>query len=153
MSNGKSDYVTWKRLEGGRSVLLDLKSGRYYTLNETGTMVWELTLTHVDIANAASRIGRICSQDPAAIEQDVRDLVNLFTKKGLLGPTPLGIRETSEALAEQEAASQPYVKPVMEEHEAVRELTASGTYVEPTTYTAPTTYYTYTYSSHYWYPN
>jgi hypothetical protein len=33
------DHITWKNLESG-TVLLDLRSSNYYTLNETATKIW-----------------------------------------------------------------------------------------------------------------
>lgn len=37
----KFQHVTWRSLEG-ESVLLNLETGIHFTLNETGTAVWEL---------------------------------------------------------------------------------------------------------------
>jgi hypothetical protein len=137
MQMEKSGYVTWKKLEGGKSVLLDLKSGRYYTMNETATVVWELAAAHVPTDEIVRRVGLTFESGFANRASDVRELVNALTEKGFLCKAAIGDAEAPVATG----TLQPYVKPTLEEHEAVQEITAAGTGGSR----GP--------DGHYWYPN
>jgi len=147
MGYEKSEYVTWKRLEGGRGVLLDLKSGRYYTLNETATMVWDLAATHMPVDRIAEKVSETFRADLAEVEADVRALVDMLSDKGFLQKTALGVVDGA-AVCESEKA---YQKPAIEEHEAIKEVTAGsrGASCSTTSSCGSSSCGTV----HYWYPN
>lgn len=74
----KSKDVTWKVLDG-ETVLLNLDTGIYFTLNATGTEVWEL----YDSQTSLAEITRVlCEQFDVTMEQAQRDLIELT--QGLL---------------------------------------------------------------------
>ena len=68
----------------GETVLLDLSTGRYYTLNRVGSLIWELcagTQTISDIHTV------LCDRFDVAPERALDDLVTLvnqLTQEGLL---------------------------------------------------------------------
>ena len=68
----------------GETVLLDLGTGRYYTLNQVGSLIWELctgTQTISDIHTV------LCDRFDVARERALDDLVTLvtqLTEEGLL---------------------------------------------------------------------
>lgn len=69
----KNKNVAWKVLDG-ESVVLNLDSGIYFTLNTTGTAVWE----RIDGATSLEEIGRgLCEQFEITVEQAQRDLLEL----------------------------------------------------------------------------
>jgi len=69
----RSKNVAWKVLDG-ESVVLNLDSGIYFTLNTTGTAVWE----RIDGATSLEEIGRgLCEQFEITVEQARRDLLEL----------------------------------------------------------------------------
>jgi hypothetical protein len=68
----------------GEMVLLNLNTGRYYTLNTVGTMVWELCMagkTLEDIHQALCVQFEVSSE---RAEQDLFELVNQLEQEGLL---------------------------------------------------------------------
>jgi hypothetical protein len=135
-----SEHVSWKQLDAGRSIMLDLRSGRYYTLNETATGIWE-HLTHASsVQDVVQELARTFEVDAAEIEKDVRDLVNSLSQKGFLtkAEAPAEMPEANPIAAPGVS----YVRPILEEHEAVTEVTA-GT----------DDYSSCGYGVHYWYPN
>lgn len=79
----KGEHVTWKALEG-ESVLLNLETGVYFTLNETGTAAWEL----FDGATSLATIGEaLCTRFdvlPEQARQDLLDLTHTLLKEGLV---------------------------------------------------------------------
>lgn len=69
----KNKNVAWKVLDG-ESVVLNLDSGVYFTLNMTGTAVWE----RIDGATSLEEIGRgLWEQFEITVEQARRDLLEL----------------------------------------------------------------------------
>jgi len=94
----KSKNVAWKVLDG-ESVVLNLDSGVYFTLDMTGTAVWE----RIDGATSLEEIGRgLCEQFEITVEQAQRDLIELtksFLDEGLVRVTD----DTSTAPGTQRA--------------------------------------------------
>ena len=69
----KSKDVTWKVLDG-EAVLLNLDTGVYFTLNATGTAVWNL----LDGQTSLAEISRaLCEQFDITFEEARRDLMEL----------------------------------------------------------------------------
>jgi len=69
----RSKNVAWKVLDA-ESVVLNLDSGVYFTLNMTGTAVWE----RIDGATSLEEIGRgLCEQFEVTSEQAQRHLLEL----------------------------------------------------------------------------
>lgn len=142
-SNGvfeKNDYVTWKRLDAGRSVMLDLNSGHYYTLDEVATEVWNLVSTRVSIDQVVSRLAGMFKVDAATAKQDVDEMVVFLTAKGFLRKSANPANGAEAGGAGTETFLRTYAKPVITEHEAVQEIAAAGTGG-------------YSGGSHYWFPN
>ena len=94
----RSKNVAWKVLDG-ESVVLNLDSGVYFTLNTTGTAVWE----RIDGATSLEEIGRgLCEQFEITVEQAQRDLLELtksLLDEGLVSVTD----DTSTAPGTQKA--------------------------------------------------
>ncbi len=68
----------------GETVLLDLSSGRYYTLNRLGSVIWEHCAGQSTVANIHRAI---CERFEVASEQALDDLVmlvNELLQEGLL---------------------------------------------------------------------
>ncbi len=135
-----SEHVSWRKLDAGRSIMLDLRSGSYYTLNETATLVWDYLTHSMSSQDVVQQLARISGADAAEIERDVLGMVNSLVEKGFLIETDVS-PEMPEA-TRITVPDIPYAKPVVEEHEAVTEITA-GT----------DEYSSCSSGSHYWYPN
>jgi hypothetical protein len=79
----RSEQVTWKALDG-ESVLLNLETGVYFTLNDTGTAAWEL----FDGATSLAAIGEaLCVRFnvlPEQARQDLLELTQTLLEEGLV---------------------------------------------------------------------
>jgi hypothetical protein len=79
----KSKHVTWRALEG-ESVLLNLETGIYFTLNGTGTTAWEL----FDGATSLVEIEQILCQrfdvEPEQARSDLAELTGELQREGLV---------------------------------------------------------------------
>ena len=128
-----SEHVSWKKLEASRSILLDLRSGHYYTLNETATLIWEYLSSTLPVTDAVQKMAQTFDTGIDTMNSDVLELADVLTQKGFLCETePLSEALESDQIAAPDITA--YIKPIIEEHEAVKEVTA-GT------------------DPHYWYPN
>lgn len=69
---------------GGETVLLDLSTGRYYTLNQVGSVIWEHCTGHSTISDIHTVL---CDRFEVSSERALADLVamvNQFVQEGLL---------------------------------------------------------------------
>jgi len=69
---------------GGEAVLLNLRTGVYYGLNETGAALWSRLVECRDPARVLAAFARDYAVAPARLERDLRDLIAALTGKGLL---------------------------------------------------------------------
>jgi hypothetical protein len=78
-----SEDVVFRELDG-EGVILNLASGIYFGLDETGTRMWHLIDQH---GHLGAVLAALCSEydaSPATIERDLLDLVSELAEKGLL---------------------------------------------------------------------
>jgi hypothetical protein len=82
--------ILWRSLNvqsahiDGETVLLDLSTGRYYTLNRLGSAIWEYYTNQNTIRDIHTAI---CDRFEVASEQaleDIVDFVNHMAQEGLL---------------------------------------------------------------------
>jgi hypothetical protein len=76
---GRRDRVMMQQVEGD-SVLLDIDSGEYYSLNEVGGRVWDLCDGTRSVASIADTL---CSEYDVTQQQALRDASELL--EGLTG--------------------------------------------------------------------
>ena len=67
-------------------VLLNIKSQKYYGLNDVGARMWELLLEHRNVAKVADILSRTYDGEEAAIRADLNRLIEDLLKGGLLVP-------------------------------------------------------------------
>ena len=68
----------------GETVLLDLSTGRYYTLNRLGSLIWELCTGTQTISDIHAVLCDRFDVTPERALDDLVTLVNQLTQEGLL---------------------------------------------------------------------
>ena len=68
----------------GEAVLLDLRSQKYFGLNEVGTRLWELLQANADLAAARDRLLEEFDVESAELERDLDALVERLLAAGLV---------------------------------------------------------------------
>jgi len=68
----------------GECVLLNLSTGRYYTLNAVGSYVWEQCTGSHSLAQVLSSISQHFDVMPDRAQSDGLDLINQLCQEGLL---------------------------------------------------------------------
>jgi hypothetical protein len=72
------ETVVWQDV-GGEIVLLELKAGEYYRLNEVGSEMWRALYDHSDVADAYERLREM--YEPAVAGENLRaDLVEFVER-------------------------------------------------------------------------
>ncbi len=137
----KSAHVTWKKLGEDRSIVLDLNSGRYFSLNKTATAIWQHAISDQPLDQIAEKFSKFFNTDQAAIEKDIQEVTDVFVQKGLLSEMAADQKsnDPNEEPLQTEMSQELYFKPEIQEHEPITQVTA-GTSSSSC-------------GSHYWYPN
>ncbi|MFC1884949.1 PqqD family protein [Thermodesulfobacteriota bacterium] len=81
ISKGKD--IKYKELES-KSVLLNLETGRYYTLNKVGTFIWELIDGKINTHDIIDRVIERFSVDRDVASNDVKALLESLREEGLI---------------------------------------------------------------------
>jgi len=83
------DRVLFRQLKD-EAVLLDLKSGTYFGLNEVGARVWQLILEHTDLARVLSALQDEFAVEPEVAERDLLALASQLVDRRLADVKPHG---------------------------------------------------------------
>lgn len=79
----RNDRVVYRDLEEG-GVLLDLRSGRYFSLNPVGALIWRLLEEGPTIEELAGRVRNATSDVPALVEVQVSRFVHGLADEDLV---------------------------------------------------------------------
>jgi coenzyme PQQ synthesis protein D (PqqD) len=80
-----SDDVVFRELDG-EGVILNLASGIYFGLDETGTRMWRLIEQHGRLTAVMAALSDEYEAASETLERDLISLVAELTEKGLLVP-------------------------------------------------------------------
>lgn len=69
---------------GEEAVLLELKTGQYYSLNEVGTRMWRLLAEHGSIAPVVLELNGEYEIAEEQLRKDVEGFVDILASRGLL---------------------------------------------------------------------
>jgi hypothetical protein len=83
MSYKTLDNVTWKNVSSG-VVLLNLESGEYYTLNDTGSLIWTGLMENKTPAEIVSHMETEFDADAESIKQDYDEFMSYLLDEKLL---------------------------------------------------------------------
>ncbi len=105
MENKIPEHITWKVLKSG-TVLLNLNNGAYYTLNRTGSDIWDNIVAKKEQKEIVGALREVYDCSPEQAETDVNNVLSFLEKEGLLGGGNHindGINEKKEAKHEEGA--------------------------------------------------
>lgn len=71
---------------GGEAVILDLATGTYFGLNDSGTRMWQLIEEHRTLSVVVERLAEEFDTPIERLEMDLHALVERLVAKGLLQP-------------------------------------------------------------------
>ena len=79
----RSPTATYQRVDQ-EAILIDLNTGSYYSLNDTGTAFWELLDGQRTIADCAHLIALEYEAEIGVIEADLLELAAELNREGLI---------------------------------------------------------------------
>jgi len=80
-----ADHVSWRKVEN-EAVVLDLNTSDYFSLNETGLVVWEKLGEGADLHGLAEAVCAEYDVDEKQAMADAKKLVGELLKKKLIQP-------------------------------------------------------------------
>jgi len=78
----RSPNATYQSL-AGEAVLIHMQTGAYYSLNEVGTVFWEMLDGEASLADCAAKIAVEYNAPPTVIQADLLELAEDLVKEGL----------------------------------------------------------------------
>lgn len=79
--------VVFTQLDDGEAVLLNLQTKQYYTLNETGTQIWDHFKAHRNLDEIAAALTETFDVEPEAAKQHVTAFLEELHREGLVRKT------------------------------------------------------------------
>ncbi len=70
----------------GQTILLNTKNGAYFSLNSTGSFLWERLDGRTTLGDIASALATLCEVDTSITEPDVIDLATELWRERLIVP-------------------------------------------------------------------
>lgn len=108
----------------GETVIVNLTSGNYYSLQGVGADIWALLCAGVAAGAIVESIERRYSGDPAEIEAGVGELIRQLVAEELVtadGEAPIDAVAT-EIAAAADGDRPPFAAPTLETHQDMQEL-------------------------------
>jgi len=81
--------VTWKEIDG-LVVVVHLPSGRYFSMNETASLVWRRTLKGEDLSSIGAALASEYDVNPAEAEEDAKSCIDEWLRDGLVSDAAAG---------------------------------------------------------------
>jgi len=78
-----SSEISWRDVNG-ETIILNLKSGEYFTLNETGKFLWENICENVPPQELVKDLAKEYNVEAKDVECDVLDFIAGFVQKEVL---------------------------------------------------------------------
>ena len=79
-----SSITSFQRVIGGETVILGLKAGRYYGVDQVGARIWQMVQTPTPVADICNTIVVEYDVDPRRCEADLLRLLDQMVEAHLL---------------------------------------------------------------------
>lgn len=77
-----NEYM-WKEIKG-RVVVLHFDSGKYYSLNHTGSLIWKSILNNVPLDDIVEQLCSVYEVERDTARADVHEMIHLFQEKKII---------------------------------------------------------------------
>lgn len=77
------EKICWRKI-GDETVILDIRTDAYYTLNESGSLLWDTLVKTSDIEAAAQELAEHYAVDKETARKDIVALVDKLISEGIL---------------------------------------------------------------------
>ena len=89
MSYSLSKEYVWKEV-GGQVVVLHIETGRYYSLNNPGSLIWKGLMDGLSPDRIIERLCSVFDVDKSTANKDTEEMIrDLLTKEAIINDQPL----------------------------------------------------------------
>ena len=83
LKNSKNSHIT---KINDKKVILDIDSGKYYLLNNIGTLVWDFIQsdTNLSLEEVSDQLAKNFDQKKEVISKEIQDFIESISKFGLI---------------------------------------------------------------------
>ena len=106
-------YVVSELIDG-EGVIMNLKSGNYYSVRGTAVSLWTALEQGLGTSGLVAELAAVYDADAAVIEQDVLGFIDKLCEEGLIERTSDGQAQASLPAGAAAVARLPYAKPHLE---------------------------------------
>lgn len=106
----------------GEAIILNFESGCYYSLNETGMLIWNQLKEGRDKSAILSNMRKSFDQTPDTLSTDFDSLLNALLEEQLLIPKDLSAAQPPALESDHSAAVNPYSTPELSKFSDLQEL-------------------------------
>jgi hypothetical protein len=78
------EQLIWRTLENDETVILNIKSGAYYSLNKVGTYIWKLLINGSSIKEVIHKIAEEYKLDEKDVRTDVIHFIDEMNSENLI---------------------------------------------------------------------
>ena len=102
----------------GETIIINLETGTYYSINASGSIVWNGAETNISIEQMIERLLSMYDADRAMIEKDVNDLIAFLIAEQLI----VEAERTNVIVVEPTSTKELYLTPKIEKYEDMQEM-------------------------------
>jgi len=79
----KKDNIIWRNVDN-ETLFLDTSSGYYFSLNETGSQIWNWLSQGMSVEAVAGRLSKQYSVEPEIARTDVSELLTTLKQENII---------------------------------------------------------------------
>ncbi len=103
----------------GETIVINLKSGNYYSLNETGTLVWTYIVEKYSTESMAATLASHYGADTSTVEKAIADFIETLQKDSLIQETT---QTNNSPIPSPTTEKKLFVAPKIEKYEDMQEM-------------------------------
>jgi len=103
----------------GESVVINLELGSYYSLNITGSIIWELAIARHSLEDIVKYVESRFEENKLLEEKNIITFVDSLVAEGLLVPTS---EEAKESISSYTGAKEVFVQPAFVRYDDMQEM-------------------------------
>lgn len=83
MAYALSKEYVWKEV-GDRVVVLHLDSGRYFSLNDSGSLIWRAIMDGLSLDGIVDKLMAAFDVDESSAMEDTKEIIEMLVTKGAI---------------------------------------------------------------------
>lgn len=102
----------------GETIIINLENGNYYSMNETGSVLWNLVNSHASHSSILKHFLNVYAAPSTVVEKAINDLLTILKQDGLVLDDPIGV----DVASSPSSPKKPFITPTIERYEDMQEM-------------------------------